>query len=261
MELFTYIPGRLPFILSIPHAGTFVPLAILERFTPDAKQLPDTDWHIPQLYDFAGEMGLHVLAATHSRYVIDLNRAPDGSSLYPGKFTTGLCPTMRFDGSPIYTTGKELRDEEITARHAQYWQPYHQKLVSLITTLKDTHGHITLFDAHSIRSHVPTLFDGQLPDLNFGTADGATMPDSCVEPLLNCAHASGFSHVLNGRFKGGYITRHYGNPAAGIHAIQLELTQANYMDEDRFTYDSAKALRLKQTLGALIEILVKDPKR
>lgn len=253
MSLFNYHPGNTPLIVSIPHTGTFVPPEILDRLSEPAKRLPDTDWHVERLYDFARGLGAHVLAATHSRYVVDLNRAPDDSSLYPGRFTTGLCPLTLFDGSPLYT-GNAPDDREIKKRTETYWQPYHDKLQSLIAEAKAKHGRAVVFDAHSIRSEVPTLFSGTLPDLNLGTADGKSCDAKLAEALLAHAKASPYSAVLNGRFKGGYITRHYGDPANGVDAVQLELAQKNYMSEDYpFAYDEAKAGRLRATLKGLLK--------
>lgn len=253
MDPFHYFPGTIPLILSIPHGGTHVPDAILERFSAEAKQLPDTDWHLEKLYDFARGMGAHMLAATHSRYVADLNRAPDNSSLYPGRFTTGLCPLTLFDGTPIYRKGGEPDDKEIRARTETYWQPYHRKLQSLIGELKAKHKRIVVFDAHSIRSEVPTLFSGTLPDLNIGTADGASADAALAESLFDLCKQSPYSAVLNGRFKGGYITRHYGNPEAGVHGVQLELAQKNYMEEKHpFAYDDAKARQMQKALRAFV---------
>jgi N-formylglutamate deformylase len=231
MELYHYIAGTLPVVISIPHVGTHVPGDILERFTPAAKQLPDTDWHVDRLYAFAQEMGIHILAATHSRYVIDLNRDPNGVSLYPGQFTTTLCPTTLFDGSALYEEGQEPSAQEIDERIERFWQPYHRKLASLIADLKQDSRRVVVFDAHSIASHVPTLFEGKLPDLNFGTDSGRTADLELVDELMAICAGSSYSHVLNGRFKGGYITRHYGDPAQDIHSIQLELAQVNYMEE------------------------------
>lgn len=255
METFRYIEGRLPLVISIPHGGTYVPPAIEARLTPAARTVPDTDWHVPELYAFAQELGAHLLIATHSRYVIDLNRGPDNASLYPGQFTTGLCPSTFFDGAPLYeSTPPDAAETE--QRKATYWQPYHSKLQTVLAEQKAQHGEVILFDAHSIRSRVSTLFDGQLPDLNFGTADGKTMKAPLVEQLINRAANSPYSHVLNGRFKGGYITRRYGAPDSGVQALQLELAQCNYMEEDfPFRYAPAKAEKLQTTLRALLEIL------
>ncbi len=256
MEIYHYFAGTAPIIVSIPHTGTFVPEPLLERFMPPAKQLPDTDWHLEQLYSFAHELGVHLLVATHSRYVIDLNRAPDNQSLYPGKFTTSLCPTTLFDGTPLYQNGMEPDDKEIQERIKKYWQPYHDKLHTTINQLRKHHGEVIVFDAHSICSQVPLLFEGQLPDLNIGTADGKSADNQLIEKLMKHCQRRPYSSVCNGRFKGGYITRHYGEPAAGVHAVQLELTQQNYMLETYpFTYLEPKAKLLQATLREMITIL------
>lgn len=259
MEPFRYIPGTIPLLISIPHCGTYVPEGILARLTPAAKQLPDTDWHVDRLYDFARELGAHMLIATHSRYVIDLNRGPDNASLYPGQFTTGLCPTTLFDGSPLYLEGEAPDADEILQRRAQYWQPYHDKILQWISEHTETYPKVAkrvLFDAHSIASQVPLLFEGRLPDLNLGTADGKTVPPALGEKLIGIAKASDYSAAYNGRFKGGYITRHYGDPARGMVAVQLELAQCNYMHETApYAYDEDKAYKLQKVLRSLLAAL------
>lgn len=256
MKLYHYFPGTLPIIISIPHAGTYVSADILHRFTPSAAQLPDTDWHVEKLYSFARELGLHLLIATHSRYVVDLNRAPDGQSLYPGKFETNVCPTTLFDGSPIYLKNLEPAEQEIQERIKVFWQPYHTKLQSIIDELA-SHQRVILLDAHSIRSQIPNLFLGVLPSLNIGTGHGDTADQKLADKLVDFCKGSPYSTVYNGRFKGGYITRHYGNPAKSINAVQLELAQHNYMDESYpFNYDENKAKQLQKTLHGFLSTLI-----
>lgn len=258
MEPFRYFAGSIPLIVSVPHCGTFVPEGILARLTPAAKQLPDTDWHVDRLYAFAREMGVHMIAATHSRYVVDLNRGADNASLYPGQFTTGLCPTTLFDGAPLYT-GAAPGAAEVAERTELYWKPYHARLSSLIAELKATHGKVILFDAHSIASQVPLLFEGTLPDLNFGTADGVTADAGLMVRVMNACAGSRYSVVHNGRFKGGYITRNYGRPAEGVQTIQLELAQKNYMQEQApFAYDEAKALELQEVLCRVLSCVATE---
>jgi N-formylglutamate deformylase len=257
MDKFHYVPGNVPVVVSIPHVGTHVPPAILERFTPAAKQLPDTDWHVDRLYAFAKELGIHMVVATHSRYVVDLNRATDGQSLYPGKFTTGLCPATLFNGEPLYLEGRGPDKEDVDKRINDYWRPYHNQLNQLLRDLQQSSKRVVLFDAHSICSRVPTLFEGRLPDLNFGTADGVSADKGLAESLVETAQRGPYSVVLNGRFKGGYITRNYGKPENGVHAVQLELAQANYMDEEYpFTYDEVNATRLQRVLKELLSFIV-----
>jgi N-formylglutamate deformylase len=253
MEPYRYIPGTVPVVVSIPHVGTAVPDDILERFTPRAKQLPDTDWHVDRLYDFASALGVHVIAANYSRYVVDLNRDPNGQSLYPGQFTTGLCPATLFDESPLYETGQTPDAQEISQRVGRYWQPYHHKISTLLEELRAQSPRVVLFDAHSIASQVPSLFEGRLPDLNLGTDGGRTADSNLIASMRAVCEKSGYSHVLNGRFKGGYITRHYARPEQGVHTVQLELAQCNYMDETYpFAYNEAKAAQLQALLKPLI---------
>lgn len=233
MNLFEFRGGSGPLLVSMPHVGTHVPPEIAAGMTDEALALPDTDWHVDALYDFLGEIGAASLAATHSRYVIDLNRSPDDENLYPGQDTPGLVPIDTFDRRPIYRPGSEPSGDEIQARLEAYWRPYHHKLASTLGALREVHGMALLFEAHSIRSEVPRLWSGQLPDLNLGTGDGTSCAPGISLTMLEVARsAEGFTSVLNGRFKGGYITRHYGDPEAGVHAIQLELSQKTYMVED-----------------------------
>ena len=229
---FRFRQGTRPLLISMPHVGTHVPPALAERFTEEAHHVPDTDWHLERLYDFADELGASVLVATHSRYVIDLNRPPDNQNLYPGQDTTGLCPIDTFDKTPLYAAGDAPDEAEIAARCDAIWRPYHAQMQVELGRLHARHGTVALWDAHSIRSHVPRFFDGTLPDLNLGTANGASCNPALAQTLLGIATtAPGYTGVLNGRFKGGYITRQYGNPAERIHAVQLEQTQSSYMQE------------------------------
>ena len=229
---FRFRQGTRALLISMPHVGTFVPPALAARFTDEARRVPDTDWHLERLYDFADELGASVLVATHSRYVIDLNRAPDGASLYPGQSVTGLCPVDTFDDTPIYAAGDVPGEVEIAARRDAVWQPYHAKLTEALAQIKAQHGVAALWDAHSIRSVLPRFFDGKLPDLNLGTGKGISCDPALAQTLLAIAErAPGYTGVLNGRFTGGYITRHHGNPAQNVHAVQLEMTQSSYMQE------------------------------
>jgi N-formylglutamate deformylase len=255
----TLLPGDSPLIISVPHAGTAVPQELAPRLTPQALDLPDTDWHVANLYDFAPELGATMIVARYTRYLIDLNRPPDDAALYSGAAQTGLCPTLSFSGEPLYRDGTEqLSGAEVGRRRAQYWQPYHDALRALLDERRRRFGYALLLDAHSIRSAVPRLFSGRLPDINVGTYDGR----SCV-PAINAAlsarlSASGqFSHVFDGRFKGGYITRHYGQPQQGQHALQIELAQSGYMDEAGTMYDSARAGPLRALLRDIVGALLR----
>lgn len=229
---FRFRQGTRPLLISMPHVGTHVPPALAARFTDEARQVPDTDWHLERLYGFADELGASVLVATHSRYVIDLNRPPDGASLYPGQSVTGLCPVDTFDNTPLYEAGDVPDDNEIAARRDAIWHPYHAKLAEELARIQSQHGIAALWDAHSIRSVLPRFFDGKLPDLNLGTAKGESCDPALAQTLRGIAeNAPGYTGVLNGRFTGGYITRHYGQPAQNVHTVQLEMTQSSYMQE------------------------------
>jgi N-formylglutamate deformylase len=243
MSVFTFHRGSLPLLVSIPHAGTEVPEPIGRRFTAAGRQLSDTDWYVDQLYAFAADMGASVIKANYSRYVVDLNRSPDSSSLYATNPTSPVCPAFTFGGDEIYRTGEEPQPAEIAERTGRYWQPYHDCIHDEIERARERHGFALLWDAHSIASEVPGLFTGVLPEFNFGTRDDASCPPAVSSVLLRSIHADGkYSAVLNGRFKGGYITMNYGCPARGIWAVQLELAQRSYMEESLgSTFDPARA--------------------
>jgi len=252
MAPFSFRAGGTPLLVSMPHTGVLIPEELKRRLTPPALALPDTDWHLERLYDFLEELGASVLVATHSRYVVDLNRPPDNANLYPGQDTTPLVPIDTFRKEPLYRAGEEPREGEIAQRVEEYWKPYHSQLTQELQRLKRAHGYALLWDAHSILSQVPRFFDGTLPELNLGTAGGRSCGAGIGEALMQ--KVSGYRAVLNGRFKGGYITRRYGAPANGIHAVQLELSEATYMEEaPPFRFDDTLATRLRPQLQALIE--------
>jgi N-formylglutamate deformylase len=244
--------GTIPLLISIPHLGTVIPDDLLADMTPVAAPRTDTDWHLDQLYGFAQAMGASVLRAVYSRYVIDLNRPPTGESLYPGQTTTGLCPTETFRGEPLYRTGREPDAQEIARRRTTYWQPYHDALLAELQRLLQQ-----LWEAHSSASVLPRLFEGKLPDLNFGTASGASCAPAVLDAAVAQLQGASWSTVTNGRFKGGYITRHYGQPDRGIHAIQLELCQCLYMNEAApYEYRPAVAAKLQADLHRILEAAV-----
>ena len=256
MQAFTFIQGSQPLLISIPHAGTYLPPALAARLTDSARQVHDTDWHLERLYSFAETLGASVLIATHSRYVIDLNRDPSGASLYPGQSVTGLCPVDDFNNQPLYHNPADVpSDAEIAQRRDSLWQPYHHQLQTELDRIKATHGQAVLWDAHSIRAKVPRFFDGKLPDLNLGSGNGSSCNPVLSASLLAIAQsAPGYTAVLNGRFQGGYITRHYGQPAHNIHAIQLELTQCSYMQEAMpFNYLPEVAAGIQPYLQRMVE--------
>jgi N-formylglutamate amidohydrolase len=249
--------GDSALVIDVPHAGTFVPADIAARLAIGARALPDTDWHVDRLYAFARAAGATLVVATHARYVVDLNRDPGGAALYPGADNSEILPTTTFDREPVYA-GATPDGEEIADRVAMYHAPYHARLAAEVERVRARHGHAILLDGHSIRSQVPRFFDGRLPDLNLGTASGAS-----AEPALErlaagvLAGADGMTSVVNGRFKGGWITRHYGRPGDGVHALQLEVAQAAYMDESPpWPWDEARAVPLGRVLARLIDALV-----
>lgn len=258
---FEFHQGSLPLLVSFPHVGTYVPPSVADRLTDEARHVPDTDWHLPELYAFVKAMGASTLVATHSRYVVDLNRSPDGASLYPGQSVTGLCPVDTFDDTPLYRDpALQPDDAEIAQRCAAVWQPYHQQLAAELERLRAQHGVAVLWDAHSIRSVLPRFFEGKLPDLNLGTNKGASCDPALAERLLAVAQgaeADGFTAVLNGRFTGGYITRNFGQPARNVHAIQLEMTQSSYMQEALpFDYLPARAAQVQPHLQRLMQTVL-----
>lgn len=239
-----------PLLLSMPHPGTVIPDWLAPRLTKTGRAVDDTDWWIPELYDFAASLDASVVRTTVSRYVIDCNRDPSGASLYPGQATTDLCPIETFDGEPLYQTGEQPSAREIDKRRANYFQPYHAALQAELTRIKANHGYALLFDCHSIRSIVPRLFEGRLPVFNIGTNSGASCADGIAQAVVKaCAAHDSYDHALNGRFKGGWITRHYGRPTENIHAVQLEMAQLAYMEEVRpWRFDPAKAAGVRPTL-------------
>ncbi|MFQ5624748.1 MAG: N-formylglutamate deformylase [Paracoccaceae bacterium] len=248
--------GSGPIILGMPHTGTWVPEEIMARLNDTGRALADTDWHIDRLYDGLLE-GATTVRATFHRYVIDANRPPSGDSLYPGQNTTGLCPLTDFDGRPVWRGGEEPDAAEIEARRRRFHAPYHAALAEQVARVRERHGIAILYDCHSIRSVIPYLFEGELPALNVGTNGGT----SCAGPLESAAvavaGASRFDTVLNGRFKGGWTTRHYGRPETDVHAIQMEIAQRAYLTEEAapWRYDETKAEALRDTLAAVLAAL------
>jgi N-formylglutamate deformylase len=254
MVLWDLHRGSAPLVVDVPHAGTFLPDAIALRMTAAARVVADTDWHVEKLYAFARDAGVTLLAATHSRYVVDLNRDPSGAALYPGADNTELCPTRTFANEPIYADGEAPAAAEIAARQRAFFAPYHATLQAELDRVRALHGYAILLDGHSILPEVPRFFAGRLPDLNLGTADGASCDAAVATVAVNVlADAASFSHIVNGRFKGGYVTRHYGHPEHGVHALQLEMAQSAYMDETPpFAWEAAKAQALIHVLERLV---------
>jgi N-formylglutamate deformylase len=259
MKLYEFSQGRTPLFISMPHDGTRIPEDLEMRMTERALQRPDTDWHVASLYQFAAELGASLIRPLHHRYVVDLNRAPDNTTLYPDNSNTEVCPSSCFDDSPIYQDGTVPDATEVAERIDIYWRPYHQRLQQELARIRNAHGIALLYEAHTIRSRVPRFFQGVLPDFNLGTAD----TKSCAPPLEQhiadvLARLDGFTHVVNGRFKGGYITRAYGKPGDNIHAVQLELSQRTYMDEDHpYAYREQLAQQVQPALKSVLTTMLK----
>lgn len=255
-RVFELRPARGPLLISVPHAGTRLPHALEQRMTPLAKTLPDTDWFVDRLWDFGHECETGLLAARYSRYVVDLNRPPDDSALYAGA-GTGLVPETTFAGEPLYRTGDRPGHAERMERVAAYFRPYHEALGAELERIRARHGHALLLDAHSIRHRVPRLFDGELPDLNLGTHRGASASRTLIDRAAAVMRRwPDLTSVIDGRFTGGYITRHYGAPAQGIHALQLEMAQRVYMVEDPPAMDRASTESVRGFIRDLLDSLL-----
>ena len=255
-DAFSLRRGAGPLLISAPHVGLELPAEIAAALSARGRELIDTDWDADRLYPFAGAFGATVLRARWSRYVVDLNRDPSGASLYPGARTTGLCATETFEGEPLYESGREPDPAEIAARRARYFDPYHAALREELTRITGLHGYVVLLDAHSIRSPLPLLFEGELPDVNVGTNSGRSCNAALIDAVVNCVAPSPYSVVVDGRFKGGYITRTYGDPGHGVQAIQLEINQNTYLSAGAPPrWDDAKAARLSAVLRIACEAM------
>ena len=256
--VFTLQRGSTALLVSLPHVGTRIPEELHARYVPRALAVEDTDWHVDRLYAFEQAMGASLIVPRHSRYVIDLNRPPENKPMYPGVNNTALCPTQFFTGDALYRQGQEPGEGEIGRRRERYWHPYHRALESELARLEAAHGHSILFDAHSIKSELPWLFEARLPDLNLGTAGGASCAPALRTALAGVLEAqTSYTHVVDGRFKGGHITRHYGRPGADRHAVQLEMTWRCYMREaPPYEIDPQRGAALQPVLRGLVQTML-----
>ena len=249
------VEGESPLVVALPHTGVDVPPDIREALNERGQALADTDWHVDRLYADLVPDVTTIRTAIH-RYVIDVNRGPEDVSLYPGANTTGLCPRIDFEGQPIYREGREPNAEAQAERLRRYHAPYHEALQQQLDRLRSRHGHVVLYDAHSIRSPLPFLFEGELPNLNVGTFGGRSCHTDLSTGVVDRCRRSGRSWVLNGRFQGGWTTRHYGDPSAGVHALQMELSQITYMmPQAPWEYADASAQELRSVLRSILEFL------
>ncbi len=251
--------GDAPLIVSFPHTGTEIPEKIEENLVSPWLARKDTDYWVDVLYDFAHELGATTLRTALSRTVIDVNRDPSGNSLYPGQTTTGLCPMETFDGEPLYKSGSEPGPAEVLRRRTEYFDPYHAALAAELERKRARFGCVVLYDAHSIRSRVPRLFEGVLPQFNIGTNNGVTCDPALATAIEKICDASGFTRVSNGRFRGGYITRHSGNPAGGVHAVQMELAMSGYLHEPPGLLNKNNwPAQLDDALAARLRVALRD---
>ena len=256
--IFTLHPGTVPLLVSLPHTGTVLPDDLQAHYVPRALALEDTDWHLAQLYGFVTDLGASLITPHLSRYVVDLNRPSGNTPMYPGVNNTELCPTRFFTGDALYLDGHAPEPHEISRRVATYWQPYHDALERELARLQAQHGHVVLFDGHSIKSTLPWLFEGKLPDLSLGTASGTSCAPALRDALLGVLQAQNqFTQVVDGRFKGGHITRAFGKPQASRHAVQLEMCWSTYMaEEPPYGIDPSRADLLTPILRALVQTMI-----
>lgn len=245
--------GTTPLLVSVPHCGTELPDSLARRLVPRALAVEDTDWFLDRLYAFAADLGASLLVPRYSRYVVDLNRPSENTPMYPGQNNTELCPTRFFTGEPLYREGQTPHEAEIAERVETCWRPYHRALADELARLQAEHGHAVLFDAHSIKSELPWLFEGELPHMNLGTVGGSSCAPALRSALTQVLGAQAdYSHVVDGRFKGGHITRAHGRPAEGLHAVQLEMCWRSYMDETPPRWNDARAAEVTPLLRRLV---------
>jgi N-formylglutamate deformylase len=249
--------GSTPLLISVPHVGTAIPVDQQHRYTARALLAEDTDWFLDRLYAFATDIGASLIVPRYSRYLIDLNRPSENTPMYTGQNNTGLCPTQHFTGDSLYQPGQAPDAAEITRRIQNCWRPYHDALQHELSRLKAAHGHAVLFDAHSIKSRLPWLFDGELPHMNLGTVDGSSChPDLRAALSAVFAAQTNYSNVVDGRFKGGHITRHFGDPEHGIHAVQLEMCWRAYMlEEPPLLWHPQRAAEVTPLLRQLVQVM------
>ena len=256
LKTFSFYKGNSPLLVSIPHDGRLLSDDTKKLFKEKFIELPDTDWHMNRLYESFKDTQWNIISANFSRYVVDLNRSSDDTKLYKDYQSTGLCPIKSFSGEHLYSDDNEISELTIKRRVESYWKPYHDKIKQTLESIKSKYGYAILWDAHSIKSRIPNLFEGELPNLNIGTNSGESCPNSITESIHKVANDSGFSVVINDRFKGGYITRHYGKPAENVFAIQMEIAQRTYMNELTLSYDERLSKKLTPILKLMLDTFI-----
>ena len=256
LKTFSFYEGNSPLLVSIPHDGRLLSDDINKLFKEKFLELPDTDWHMNRLYESFKDTQWNIISANFSRYVVDLNRSSDDTKLYKDYQSTALCPIKSFSGEHLYSDDNEISELTIKRRVESYWKPYHDKIKQTLESIKSKYGYAILWDAHSIKSRIPNLFEGELPNLNIGTNSGESCPNSITESIHKVADDSGFSVVINDRFKGGYITRHYGKPAENVFAIQMEIAQRSYMNELTLSYDERLSEKLTPILKLMLDTFI-----
>lgn len=255
-KAYSFHEGTIPLLISVPHDGRNIPEDIESRMTAAGRSMIDTDWHVAQLYEFGRRLGASMIVASYSRYVVDLNRPANDEVMYAGQTSTGLCPLQTFSGDNIYDDENAIDAAEMTDRIERYWNPYHEKIAATLEAFREQHGYALLWDAHSIPSVVPRLFDGELPELNIGTWGGRSCAQIIAQAVVSCAESSEYEAVFNARFQGGYITRHYGQPDRQIHAIQLEIAQRAYMNETSLRLEESRLSRLRDCLSSMLAVFI-----
>ena len=254
---YTLYRGHAPLLVSVPHAGTEIPADQRPRYVERALEVEDTDWYLERLYAFAREQGASLIVPRYSRFLVDLNRPSDNQPMYAGQNNTELCPTRFFTGEPIYEEGQAPDEAEIRRRVQTYWQPYHDALRDELARLRALHGHAVLFDGHSIKSELPWLFEGTLPHMNLGTVGGSSCAPALRDELAAVFAAQArYAYVVDGRFKGGHITRHFGRPHDGVHAVQLEMCWRAYMDESPRGWNDERAAEVTPLLRQLVQTMI-----
>ncbi len=253
--------ASLPILVSVPHSGTEFPEDLEKFFKEKFRKDPeDTDWLVHKVYDFLPSLGIPVLHAKYSRYVVDLNRDPDDVALYnDDRFITGLFPTHSFTKEALYkdksTQEEALSEFDRKWRMDRFYWPYYRAIQSHLTEKRDQHKAALLFDAHSIARSVPSLSAEPFPDLVLGTQMGFTADKKLIDAALEVLERSPYKVSHNDPFRGGNITRNHGNPEMGFHAMQLEMCQDLYLAEDGRSLDPEKTEQLRNTLSLLFREL------